>query len=111
MPAWGAHHAAELGFVFNNPAGFGGATPAPEWTEAERHLADAMIGYWVQFAKTGDPNREGLPAWPKFDAGSESYLELGEKIGAADHLCAGRCEALDRILATLQVKEQQTGGR
>ncbi len=57
-----------------------------------------MIGYWVQFAKTGDPNRDGLPVWPKFDAGSESYLELGEKIKAGDRLCAGRCEELDRIL-------------
>ena len=111
VPAWGAHHAAELGFVFNNPAGFGGANPAPEWNEAERRLADAMIGYWVQFAKTGDPNRDGLPVWPKFAAGSESYLELGEKIGAADQLCAGRCEQLDRILGALQAKEQQTGGR
>ncbi|HEX2466275.1 MAG TPA: carboxylesterase/lipase family protein [Thermoanaerobaculia bacterium] len=111
VPAWGAHHAAELGFVFNNPAGFGGATPVPEWNEAERRLADAMIGYWVQFATTGDPNRDGLPVWPKFDAGTESYLELGETIRAADRLCAGRCEQLDRILGAVQAKEPQTGGR
>jgi len=110
VPAWGAHHAAELGFVFNNPGGFGGAK-APEWSQPEQRLADAMIGYWVQFAKTGDPNRDGLPVWPKFDAASESYLELGEQIEAGSRLCAGRCDQLDRILAAARSQEQQTGGR
>jgi para-nitrobenzyl esterase len=109
MPNWGAHHAAELGFVFNNPGGIG-AGKAPEWNEAERRIADAMIGYWVQFAKTGDPNRDGLPAWPKFDAGSEAYLEFGEQIKAGDHLCAGRCAELDRILGAVRAQAQQTGG-
>ena len=112
IPAWGAHHAAELSFVFNNPGGFAPpAARAPEWNETERRLADAMMGYWVQFARTGDPNRDGLPVWPKFDAGSESYLELGEDITTGSRLCAGRCEELDRILATVSTRDQQTGGR
>jgi para-nitrobenzyl esterase len=112
VPAWGAHHAAELGFVFNNPAGFGGTTGAgAEWNDAERRVAEAMIGYWVQFATTGDPNREGLPAWPKFDAATESYLELGNEIKAGTRLCADRCAELDRILAALTGTTSQTGGR
>jgi para-nitrobenzyl esterase len=108
VPNWGAHHAAELSFVFNNPGGFGGST---EWNDAERRLADAMIGYWVQFATTGDPNRDGLPAWPKFDAVTESYLELGNEIRAGNRLCADRCAELDSILAALAESTSQTGGR
>jgi para-nitrobenzyl esterase len=108
MPAWGAHHAAELSFVFNNP---GGSGASPEWNDAERRLGEVMIGYWVQFAKTGDPNREGLPAWPKFDAASEAYLELGNTIAAKSRLCADRCTALDSVLAVLTAATPQTGGR
>jgi para-nitrobenzyl esterase len=73
MPAWGAHHAAELGYVFNT-------LPEQGLEEADRSLADAMIKYWVQFAKTGNPNQSGLPNWPAFAPGAEKYLELGDEI-------------------------------
>jgi para-nitrobenzyl esterase len=109
VPAWGAHHAAELNFVFHNPGAFAG--DAVEWNEVENRLADAMTGYWIQFAKTGDPNHTGLPEWPKFAPDSEPYLEFGEEIKAGSHLCADRCSELDRVLAALRTRAQQTPGR
>ena len=77
-PAWGAHHAAELGYVFNTLQG-------ENYDETDDRLAALMIDYWVQFARTGDPNGGGRPAWPEFDADKQAYLELGDEVktGAA----------------------------
>ena len=58
----GASHAAELGYVFGNLGGWGGA-PRPE----DVALSDMIGSYWVNFAKSGDPNGAGLPEWPAFD--------------------------------------------
>jgi para-nitrobenzyl esterase len=58
-------HASDLAFVFDNTdrcAAMTGGTP-----EA-RALAARMSDAWVAFARTGDPNHPGLPAWPRFDA-------------------------------------------
>lgn len=43
-------------------------------------LSRAIIGYWTQFVKTGNPNGPGLPMWPEF-GGSGEAQELGRRIG------------------------------
>ena len=73
---WGAAHFAELWYMFDNLAPEDGA-----WTAADRTLADRMAGYWVNFARTGDPNGAGLPAWPAFGSGGQVQV-LGDAIHA-----------------------------
>jgi para-nitrobenzyl esterase len=72
----GVPHGADIPYVFDNlrPNQFG--TP----TERDQAMAMTMSAYWVQFAKTGDPNGGGRPVWPGYTAGETNVLDLGEPI-------------------------------
>ena len=58
--SWGtSYHTAEIPFVFNN---IDKVTVSGDPAEAQR-LADVMSQAWINFARTGDPNGEGLAEW------------------------------------------------
>jgi len=66
----GSAHSAEIPYVFNNlaaPRTFPGQSSVRlmAGNPAEEGLADQMSSYWVNFARTGDPNGPGLPRWPE----------------------------------------------
>ncbi len=67
---WGASHFAELWYVFDH------LDQAPwKWTAGDRKVAAEMSGYWVNFAKSGDPNGPDLPQWPVFpNTGARSNI-------------------------------------
>jgi len=58
---WGASHFAELWYVFDHLD----QAPWP-WSGADRRVAEEMSSYWVNFARSGNPNGVGLPLWPPF---------------------------------------------
>lgn len=71
-----AYHGMELRFL-------AGAFRKSRWGEPDAEdwkLVETMSSYWAQFAKTGDPNQDGLPVWPAYNPRKEQCLEIGVEV-------------------------------
>jgi len=69
-----AYHGAEIPYVFaSHDSWFSG-------DETDAGLTAAMVAYWSNFARTGDPNGAGLQPWPAFDPKDARAMELGSRI-------------------------------
>jgi para-nitrobenzyl esterase len=68
----GAPHGGEISYVFGTLTDGPGSTPSPEDLAVSR-MAQS---YWVNFARTGDPNGAGLPAWPRHDPSKDLIFDF-----------------------------------
>ena len=71
----GAFHSSELWYVFHTM----NRCWRP-WEPCDYTLEAAMSSYWANFAKTGDPNGEGLPTWQPYTAEHPVRMLLAEEI-------------------------------
>ncbi|MCW3836978.1 carboxylesterase/lipase family protein [Sphingomonas canadensis] len=73
----GAFHGAEIVYVFKTLE-----TEDQPWTDGDRKLSALMFDYWVNFARTGDPNGAGLPHWPSYSEANPMLMRLAPDAGA-----------------------------
>jgi len=90
-----AYHGAEIPYVFDSH---------DDWLTTNKDdeaLTKAMISYWTNFAKNGDPNdpkSTDLPAWPQFDENDPKVLALSAQITAIAAPDFSNCQKIFPVL-------------
>ena len=95
---FGAAHGSEISYVFDNLRGRNGTTVQPK----DQEVAKMMNSYWINFAKTGDPNGAALPKWPVNNPKTNEILEIrpdGSAVGEPDPRKA-RLDVIEKAVTT-----------
>lgn len=64
----GATHVAEMPFIYDWHWG--------PMTDVDKHMAQIMPQYWINFVKTGNPNADGLPYWTTYKQGEATVMNM-----------------------------------
>ncbi|NPU83669.1 MAG: carboxylesterase family protein [Syntrophaceae bacterium] len=85
----GVHHGVDLAYVFGNMKKEDG------YNDMDRLLSAQMTAYWVNFARTGNPNGPGLSDWPAYDSESDLNLEFSDTLRINRNLFRKECDFID----------------
>ncbi|HEX5411582.1 MAG TPA: carboxylesterase family protein [Terriglobia bacterium] len=95
----GARHSAEIEYVF----GVLKWQKIP-WQPVDFKVSDAMMTYWSNFAKAGNPNGSGLPHWPRYSQQDRQVMILGQNIHSQPATDQKRFEFIDSSVARYREK-------
>ncbi|MDM8161529.1 carboxylesterase family protein [Labilibaculum sp. K2S] len=71
MFGYGSPHGQDVAYVFQH------LDNNSQTSESDSEISEAMGTYWVNFAKYGNPNGEGVPEWPAFGNENKQIMYLG----------------------------------
>lgn len=76
---YGSPHGQDVAYAFMTLD----ALENEDLTPSDYHLAEIMGSYWTNFAKYGNPNKDGLPVWPSIEHTNPKvmYLDADPHIG------------------------------
>jgi para-nitrobenzyl esterase len=98
-PGTFAFHSDDIEYVFGTLDTRPGYTVRPE----DRKLSGIVMDYWTNFAKTGDPNGPGLPAWPRYDS-KGSLIHLNDPVTSGPDTLRPRYEFLLKGIPPLSLR-------
>ena len=75
MRALGAYHSSEIAYAYNNLN-----KVDLMYTSSDYRLSDTMSLYWLNFARSGNPNGSGLPDWESYNIKTDQVMQLGDSI-------------------------------
>ncbi len=84
---YGPGHGTDISYAFGNPGVGGFGPPPPPPTPEDKEVARIMHSYWVNFAKTSNPNGKDLPNWPLYNPKTNEILDVqpdGKVVGKPD---------------------------
>jgi para-nitrobenzyl esterase len=87
----GVSHGEEIPYVF-------GHADTEGYTSEDQKISEAIMKYWIQFANMGNPNRQGLPGWPRFTLESNQYLAMEDEVVVKNYLDDVSMQTLLKIL-------------
>lgn len=73
--AFGAFHSGEVVYAYDNLH-----TLDRPWAPVDHDIAETMSAYWANFARTGNPNGNGLPKWKPFNPEKAHTLIIDTEI-------------------------------
>ncbi|WP_262692728.1 carboxylesterase/lipase family protein [Kordiimonas aestuarii] len=103
-----AFHASELPYVFGQ-IGVGADLPV-NWPkpsgDADEALSQAMMNYWVSFARTGSPSSAGQAKWQPYGE-AEAYMRFAHQPIASNDPVAGMFEMQEELVRRRRATGQQ----
>jgi para-nitrobenzyl esterase len=90
FPNYGAFHTSEVPYVLHNLH-----TWNRNWQPLDKEIENDFSSYWVNFAKTGNPNGANLPEWKSYNKQSGTILVVDDKIESKSELLKNEFDFLE----------------
>jgi para-nitrobenzyl esterase len=96
----GSPHGQDVAYVFGhlNPS-------SSRTTKTDLEISEAMVTYWTNFAKRGNPNSEGVPEWPAFSDANPVVMYFSQTPHTGPVPSADSLEVLDKYYAWRRTPE------